>query len=931
MLKEAYDDVLRFRRDKEANSQKYELLVSNYVKHGNAMVPISPASGASTKPVPSSDLRVGDVVVLHSGQRVPADMLLLRTRDGTGSVFIKTDQLDGETDWKLRKAVPAFQNLVADQHIFDMEGEFNIEAPKQEIYDFNGQFNIAHGNLPEPLGLENTLWSNTVIATGSVLALVIFTGKETRSVMNASAPPTKTGATDEELNSLAKVLFCLTVLLSATLICLKGFGGPWYFYFFRFILLFSSIIPISLRVNLDLAKTLYSYFMMADVEIPGTIVRTSNIPEELGRLSYLFSDKTGTLTQNVMEFKKLQLRRPFLYDRDRMGDIISTVKYAYNSSAPESSSSVAARELLTSIRALALCHNVTPVFDEDTNERVYQASSPDEIALVRFTESVGVTLEARTESHMTLQAPGGELEEYDVLQVFPFTSESKRMGIIVRECSSGEIWFYVKGAESVLIAMVEANEWLEEECEALAREGLRTLVFGRRHLTATQYEEFELRYKQANAAMRNRQELMSNAIKSIEGDLELLCLSGVEDKLQFGVKDCLENLRNAGLRIWMLTGDKAETAKCIARSARLVDHTQTIFPVIVKNKRDAMARLDIFGSKIGAALLIDGTALQICLDDDDCRAQFVEFACDAPAVICCRCSPLQKAEVVKLIKAHSKKQCAAIGDGGNDVSMIQAADVGIGIVGKEGRQASLAADFSIDQFSYLQRLILWHGRNSYKRSARLSQFIMHRGTIITVIQAVFSSLFFYAAIPIYTGWLIVGYATIYTSLPVFSLVLDEDVSEEAVNNYPELYINLQKEKPLSYKTFFIWMEQSLFQGGVIMILGILLFEDQFVNVVSITFTALILTELMNVLFEVQKWHYLMVVSQVVSLLCYIVSVVVLKSYFEITYIISLDFLWRVSVVTACSCVPVLVFKYVQRKLSPSVRDRVEVSSQGCCF
>ena len=104
--------------------------------------------------------------------------------------------------------------------------------------------------------------------------------------------------------------------------------------------------------------------------------------------------------------------------------------------------------------------------------------------------------------------------------------------------------------------------------------------------------------------------------------------------------------------------------------------------------------------------------------------------------------------------------------------MILESNVGIGIVGKEGKQASLAADFSINQFSYLKRLILWHGRLSYKRSAVLSQFVIHRGLIITVIQAIFSIIFYYVAIPIYNGYLMLGYTTLYTSFPVFSLVFD---------------------------------------------------------------------------------------------------------------------------------------------------------------
>ena len=201
---------------------------------------------------------------------------------------------------------------------------------------------------------------------------------------------------------------------------------------------------------------------------------------------------------------------------------------------------------------------------------------------------------------------------------------------------------------------------------------------------------------------------------------------------------------------------------------------------------------------------------QLCLNLF--KNEFVEIATKLSAVVACRCSPTQKADVARLIRKYTKKRVCCIGDGGNDVSMIQAADVGkslsfsnclginysnvillgVGIVGKEGKQASLAADFSVTQFSFLTKLLLWHGRNSYRRSAKLAQFVIHRGLIISIMQAVFSAIFYFAPIALYQGWLMVGYATVYTMAPVFSLVLDRDVNEDLALLYPELYKELTK-------------------------------------------------------------------------------------------------------------------------------------------
>jgi len=227
----------------------------------------------------------------------------------------------------------------------------------------------------------------------------------------------------------------------------------------------------------------------------------------------------------------------------------------------------------------------------------------------------------------------------------------------------------------------------------------------------------------------------------------------------------------------------------------------------------------------------------------------------------------------------------------------------------------LAADFSINQFSYISRLLLWHGRNSYKRSANLGQFVIHRGLIISFIQAVFSAIFYFAAIAIYNGWLLVGYATIYTMTPVFSLVLDEDVSDVIAFRYPELYKELQQGRALSYKTFFTWTFTSVYQAGVIMLLSLFLFDNNLVNIVSITFTALILTELLNVAFLVHTWNRWIVISEISTFVIYIISMLILP-YFDILFIFSWDFIWRVGLVTIVSCVPPFLVGIIRKKLDP---------------
>ena len=647
-----------------------------------------------------------------------------------------------------------------------------------------------------------------------------------------------------------------------------------------------------------------------------------------------------------MELKKIHVGT-VSYANDAMDEVASYIRQSFAGSTLVTPSAVfgaqagvgtaprTRREIGSRVRdiilALALCHNVTPTTDEEDGVKVtsYQASSPDEIAIVQYTEEVGLKLSHRDRQSIVLESAhtGEVVVRVRILEIFPFTSDSKRMGIIVQFKhdsqildslkDDSEIWFYQKGADTVMSAIVAANDWLDEETANMAREGLRTLVVGRKRLSSQQYQEFTARYKQASLALQGRDAGMAAVISEhLERDLELLGVTGVEDRLQKDVKPSLELLRNAGVKIWMLTGDKVETARCVAISAKLVARGQYIHTVSkVNDASAAQEALDFIRNKTDCCLLIDGESLSLMLGQF--RSSFISLAVLLPAVIACRCSPTQKAEMADLIRQHTKKRVCCIGDGGNDVSMIQAADVGIGIVGKEGRQASLAADFSIAQFHHLTKLLVWHGRNSYKRSAKLAQFIMHRGLVISACQTMYSIASKFDPKGLFINWLMVGYATIYTNAPVFSLVFDRDVDEHLANLYPELYKELKSGRSLSYRSFFVWVFISVYQGAVIEGLSQLLLDTiTGPRLISVSFTALVLNELLMVAISVTTWHPIMIICLLGTALVYGGSIPLLGSYFDLQYLITVDWLWRVVVVLAVSIVPVWAGKLVQHSWSP---------------
>ncbi|KAF2858627.1 phospholipid-translocating P-type ATPase [Piedraia hortae CBS 480.64] len=986
--KEAHDDIYRRKRDREANSEMYKVLTFG-VRRGSSRDSDEtldghvPSASVSEAMKPSRDLKVGDIVVLSKEQRVPADVVILKSFSGDsalesapkleqeaadaaeldnnttsddpsggGEAFIRTDQLDGETDWKLRLASPLAQTLPPSEYV---RLQIMAGKPEKNVTAFAGTVEQKGSDQDKsgPLTIDNTAWANTVLASSSTVhAVVVYTGPQTRAALSTSASRSKTGLLENEINNLTKILCFLTAALSLLLVLLERVESTekrkWYVDFMRFLILFSTIVPISLRVNLDMGKSAYARFIQRDAGIPGTVVRTSTIPEDLGRIDYLLTDKTGTLTRNEMELRKLHVGT-VSYGGDAMEEVSTYIKQAFamddaggslftpsNGMGSLGNMARTKREISTRIRnvvlALALCHNVTPTTSEEDGQQVttYQASSPDEIAIVQWTEGVGLRLAHRDRKTITLQSShsGNIIVKVDVLNVFPFTSESKRMGIIVRfhqTDGEGDILFLQKGADTIMSSIVAANDWLDEETSNMAREGLRTLVVGRKALSKDQYAAFSSAYTSASLSLTDREATQARVVSDhLEKDLDLLGVTGVEDKLQANVKPSLELLRNAGIKIWMLTGDKVETARCVAIASKLVSRGQHIHTITgITQKDSALDALHILHNRPTSALLIDGQSLSLYLTYHS--GAFISAAVKMPSVIACRCSPTQKAEIASLIRSHTRKRVACIGDGGNDVSMIQAADVGVGIVGKEGRQASLAADFSVTQFSFLTKLLLWHGRNSYKRSAKLAQFVMHRGLIISVCQTVYSISSHFEPVALYRDWLLVGYATVYTMAPVFSLVLDRDVDENLAELYPELYRELTLGKSLSYRSFFGWVAISLYQGLIIQGGASLLLGEKapFNKLVAVSYTVLVLNEIFMVAVEITTWHPVMIVSILGTMLLFLGSFPALGDYFDLGYLVTVAFVWRCVAIGAASLIPVAGGKWIHRTIKPPSYRKVQ--------
>lgn len=835
--------------------------------------------------------------------------------------------MDGETDWKVKEAVRQTQDLIgkSPSNIFESQWAAMIESPSDSIYTFQGNY-FAKSGIFEPLRVENAIWANSRIASGEVYLLVIYTGLETRMALNSKKQIQKFGKTDEEIDTLFKFIFLILVLVSFVMFLVSGYEVhlAYWLEIIRIFSILSTLLPYMLKLNVDFAKLFYSHQINCDSLIEGTIVRNRQIPEELGRIEYLLSDKTGTLTKNEMIFKELKtLFGGFnMRNFDELKDIVQTLseKGQFLCSQQEES-------ILATMQALLLCNNVSPSWNQ--NERTLQASSPDEIALVNFAETLGFRIESRRTNQITISSPSGKLENYEILENFPFSSERMRMGILLKKIETNELLFFLKGADVAIQNKLNTNEtiFVQEQCENLSKEGLRTLVLTFKRVDSLDYSFWKSQFQKASKNLSQRTEMEKICIDNLEKGVQLLGITGVEDLLQEDVKNVITNVRNAGIKAWMLTGDKLETAQCIAISTGFKAQGQPFHVMASSDLGEIENKLAKFNPQT-MTLVVSGNSLASILSDSKVKKRFFIKAMLSKTVIFCRCAPKQKAEITLILKSTFQKVVCSIGDGGNDVAMIQSASVGIGIEGKEGLQAALASDFSVKKFKYVLHLFLWHGRLSYVRSSTIANLVIHRGFFLTTIQYIFMSGLYFITMNMYNGYLNMFYGTLFTNIVVFSMIFDEDIPKHQAFNYPQLYKLIQEGGELTFKIFFIWVFKAIFQGSVVIMLTLYLFDHSFLQIMTITFTSLLMIEYLTVILVVRTWHKMIVIGLLLSLSSYLLCLFFFRDFLNLSKLNFYDY-FQIGILVACGWIPVLLAKIIQRFVFPSTIDKIinEVRTQ----
>ncbi|KAK7340060.1 hypothetical protein VNO77_20752 [Canavalia gladiata] len=958
-IKDGYEDWRRHRSDRNENNRESLVLHAGDFRSKKW-----------------KKIQAGEVVKIFADETIPADMVLLGTSDQSGLAYIQTMNLDGESNLKTRYARQETASAVSSEACA-VFGVIRCEQPNRNIYEFtanmefNGlKFSLSQSNIVlRGCQLKNTDW---------IIGVVVYAGQETKAMLNSAVSPSKRSKLESYMNretlwlSIFLFIMCLVVALGMGLWLVrhknqlntlpyyrkiyfnngpdngkkyKYYGIPMeaFFSFLSSIIVFQIMIPISLYITMELVRLGQSYFMIEDGDMYDASsgsrfqCRSLNINEDLGQIRYIFSDKTGTLTENKMEF-----RRASVHGKNYGSSLLMADNTAQAAGIPKrrwklKSEIMVDSELMTMLQkdsngeeriaahefflTLAACNTVIPILgdgkfsscgtresSEDIERIDYQGESPDEQALVSAASAYGYTLFERTSGHIVIDVNGEKLR-LDVLGLHEFDSVRKRMSVVIR-FPDNVVKVLVKGADTSMFSILangsESNDSIwhatQNHLTEYSSEGLRTLVVASRDLSDAELEEWQSSYEEASTSLTDRSAKLRQTAALIECNLKLLGATGIEDKLQEGVPEAIESLRQAGIKVWVLTGDKQETAISIGLSCKLLsaDMQQIIINGTsevecrsllydakakygvksssgrwnLKHKTDAGdGALDIpngskslsfpkwnpgkeEGTNPPLALIIDGNSLVYILEKE-VESELFDLATSCRVVLCCRVAPLQKAGIVDLIKSRTDDMTLAIGDGANDVSMIQMADVGVGICGQEGRQAVMASDFAMGQFQFLKRLLLVHGHWNYQRVGYLVLYNFYRNAVFVLMLFWYILCTAFSTTSALTDWSSVFYSVIYTSIPTIIVgILDKDLSHRTLLQYPKLYGTGHRQEAYNMQLFWITMIDTVWQSLVLFYTPLFTYKDSSIDIWSMgslwTIAVVILVNV-HLAMDINRW------------------------------------------------------------------------------
>ncbi|KAG4265734.1 hypothetical protein FPRO06_01014 [Fusarium proliferatum] len=975
IVKEGYDDYRRYRLDKIENAGFATVLgredkytgklrpvnkwtkLNPFLTHSTAEphpVPEEEFNGLRWVPVRWSEIKVGDIIRLCRDEPIPADLVLLHSDGENKLAYIETMALDGETNLKSKQVTPALEGCDTIEGISKCKADFVVENPNPDLYNFDGRVTVSEKTVP--------LTSNEVIYRGSVvrntntaIGLVINTGEDCKIRMNANKhPKAKKPALERVVNKIVVTLATYVVVLSVGVSMgyvkwqksterhswyLEQAKVPFYQIIIAFIIMFNNVVPLSLYISLEIVKIGQLLMLNSDIEMydeeTDTPARcnTNTILENLGQVGYVFSDKTGTLTDNIMKFRKISVAgtvwlhemdlepkvdqeedfkldeesepsepsvyktdpvtvvireeqaeasnepstplvlaspsrpsmspRPSMSHRPSMAPSRPSMAPSRNSFGSRRSSSqwrstgrpdhiqpdVTTNDLIEYLRlrpnsgfakkakqyilAVALCHTCLPEYKEN-GKLEFQAASPDELALVRAAQELGYLVINRTTQTITLQVtqPDGHEEElkYEVLDVIEFTSARKKMSVVVR-FPDGRVSVICKGADSAILPRLKMSQIAKQKASEVRKSAELEREMHRRSEQQEPRNSFggrpSLTIRRNPGVSRDRStSRRPNVDRSKSFEFGRLSRRS-EDKPRLSIA-------TRGVSIDLPRGQYLNTPVhyqqpipehlAFLEDPALLDDCET-FAKCFKHLDDFATEglQDLSAGSVHSVVVIDGQTLAAVEKSPELSATFFTVMLQVNSVICCRASPAQKALLVstvrsRLKKYHGKKRrglTLAIGDGANDLAMISASHVGIGISGKEGLQAARVADYAIAQFRFLQRMLLVHGRWNYVRTAKFILYTFWKEMFFYLPTAQYQRYTGYSGTSLYEATSLTVFNTLFTSLCVICMgIWEQDLSAETLLAVPELYVYGQRNQGLNIWKFGRWMLLGAIEGVI---------------------------------------------------------------------------------------------------------------------
>lgn len=934
--------------------------------------------------VTCADVRVGELVHVAQNEAIPADMVLLATSNGTnGQCYVTTANLDGESSLKPRYAHPELCKsmytaaFAADGTSLDARvltslagTKIECEPPSRRIDKFKGALQFTTGAIAE-LDISHVLLRGTHLKdTAWAVGCVIYTGDDTRVRQNSSETSVKMSWLYKFINKitlwvvLAQVVILVVAVLiekrlaTSTSVQRNPFIADetknattidYLWLFLAYMLLFSNFVPISLQVTIDFTRYFQSLVIVHDRELcvhssPDSIttkssavnttdkrqvvrVQSSELNEELGMVEHLFTDKTGTLTCNRMEFRTCHVDGR-TYSYNAVDGTLRQIDVAPVSPRLERARSAAsvldvqkAPQMHRFFLNLALNNSISPglvapgpAASSPHSLLEYSGPSPDERALAIAAARVGIELRRRDNTHIYLSIHGDDVT-YEILHIFEFTSDRKKSSILCRDHATQRLTLFIKGADSVVLAALSERNHsgkvlqAKEQMQVYSSNGLRVLCIAERDVPETEYQTWLKRYlavrcssssNSTKSGGESMEEAVERVVSELEQQLTFIGVSGIEDKIQDGAPECLEKFRAAGIKVWMLTGDRPDTAMNVAYSVRLVSSDMTLIKLVdnqyLESKTTAqqffqaeLARARTDSGRGAMALLLNDAAVE-AIKTFSLEREFLALCHRCESVLCARISPKQKEFIVEMVRASfPDKVTMAVGDGANDVPMIQRAHIGVGIAGEEGQQASDASDYSIPMFKHLQRLVLVHGRSMNRRVSILTLYIFYKNVLLVLPQFVYGAYCLYSGQSTYYDTLLQLFNIGFTALPVlFFAVLDQDISPQTSLVYPKLYQDGYLHAFLNVRVFAYWMLEATIASVLIVLVPAELLplapwsstgrdNDLWSMGLAQNFTVVFLANV-RLLMEVSSHRVVMVALVLASLLFWWAVVVFMSSY-----------------------------------------------------